>query len=268
MKYALVKNEKVEATKGAKGYCPSCGSELVAYCGEVYVNHWKHKGNRNCDPWWENETDWHRSWKGNFPKDWQEVTRYDESGEKHIADVKTNSDWVIEFQHSYLKPEERRARNAFYRKLVWVVDGTIRKTDKKQFQNILNESTRLPTKIPIIQVHFPDECRLLKEWHDSNVLVFFDFQEAEDSKQSMLWFLFPKMSSGDTYISLFSKLNFIEFHNNNKFDELFKNSILPIHSELNKRKLIQQANNKRSSPSGIPVLKRYMTKKRRRRGYL
>lgn len=69
MKFALINGDKAEATKGAKGVCPSCGSELIAKCGEVKVDHWAHKGNRNCDPWWENETDWHRSWKGNFPKD-------------------------------------------------------------------------------------------------------------------------------------------------------------------------------------------------------
>ena len=98
---------------------------------------------------------------------------------------------------------------------VAAIGGTRRKTDIKQFQKILSESTRLPTQIPIMQIHFPDECRLLKEWHDNNVLVFFDFQGPEDTEQSMLWFLFPKMPSGDTYISPFSRVNFIELLNNN-----------------------------------------------------
>jgi len=35
-----------------------------------------------------------------------------EDGEKHIADVKTYHGRVIEFQHSYLKPVERRSRQA------------------------------------------------------------------------------------------------------------------------------------------------------------
>ena len=264
MKFALVNGEKQEAAKGAKGVCQICGSEVIARCGEVKINHWAHKGNRNCDPWWENETDWHRSWKGNFPQDWQEKVHFDESGEKHIADVKTNSDWCIEFQHSYLNPEERRARNSFYRKLVWVVDGARRKNDEKQFQKILSESARLPTQIPILQVHFPEECRLLKEWHDDNALVFFDFQEIGITEQPMLWFLFPKMPSGDTYISPFSRLNFIEFHNNNKFDELVKNTILPIHAELNKRKQIAQVNSLRSRTSGLPDFERFVANKGRR----
>ena len=111
MKYALVNDEKTEAVKGASGYCPNCGTELIAKCGEVNVNHWSHKGNRNCDQWWEPETEWHRSWKDNFPKEWQEVIHTnEENGEKHIADVKTDYGWVLEFQHSHINPDERASR--------------------------------------------------------------------------------------------------------------------------------------------------------------
>ena len=67
MKYALVCGKRTEASKGARGVCPSCRSDLVARCGNYRVNHWAHKGTRNCDTWWENETEWHRSWKNNFP---------------------------------------------------------------------------------------------------------------------------------------------------------------------------------------------------------
>ena len=43
MKFALINNCRAEAAKGAKGICPSCGSELIAKCGEVKINHWAHK---------------------------------------------------------------------------------------------------------------------------------------------------------------------------------------------------------------------------------
>jgi len=39
MKYALINGKKTEATKGAKGLCPCCGSELIAKCGEVKITH-------------------------------------------------------------------------------------------------------------------------------------------------------------------------------------------------------------------------------------
>lgn len=119
MKFALINGDRVEATKGAKGLCQCCGKELIAKCGEVRIHHWARKGNHSCDPWWENETEWHRAWKGQFPVNWQEVVYQAEDGEKHIADVKTDTGWVIEFQHSYIKPEERRSRDAFYKKIVW-----------------------------------------------------------------------------------------------------------------------------------------------------
>ncbi len=158
MKYALVCGKKTEASKGAKGVCPSCGSELIAKCGQVKVNHWAHKGTRNCDPWWENETEWHREWKGHFPTDWQEVVHKSDTGEKHIADVKTEQGWVLEFQHSFLNPEERLSRNTFYPKLVWVVDGLRRQRDQQQFQKILEESAVINQKPLIRKVNFPDEC--------------------------------------------------------------------------------------------------------------
>ena len=40
MKYALVNNEKVEATKGQVGICPVCGSTVIAKCGNYKINHW------------------------------------------------------------------------------------------------------------------------------------------------------------------------------------------------------------------------------------
>src|SRR6187549_789206 len=101
MKFALVDNNKTEAIEGAKGICPICDSEVIARCGKVKINHWAHKAIRNCDPWWEPETEWHRSWKNNFPAEWQEYSFIDEqTGEKHIADIHTNDRLVMEFQHS------------------------------------------------------------------------------------------------------------------------------------------------------------------------
>ncbi len=183
MKFALVNGDKVEAAKGAKGLCPICGSELIARCGEVKVNHWAHKGNRNCDPWWENETEWHRAWKDRFPKSWQEVVHKADNGEKHIADVKTDQGWAIEFQHSYIKPEERRSRDTFYQKLVWVVDGTRRKRDGAQFLNALNRGIPIGSNSPIVRT-ISNKCVLLREWAGSPSPVFFDF-----GGEQVLWWL-------------------------------------------------------------------------------
>ena len=243
MKFALVNGEKVEATKGAKGLCRHCGSELISRCGEERVNHWAHKGSRNCDPWWENETEWHRSWKNNFPKEWQEVTHTDEkSGEKHIADVKTDGGWVLEFQHSYIEPKEHHSRNSFYPKLVWVVDGTRRQRDKPKFYRLLDEYAIRSEDTRFKNIIGRDDCKLLKEWRDINALVFFDFQDLDDKKQPILWFLFPRLVSNDeAYLWPFSRDKFIELHNNNKFDALVENVISPFLEKLiNKKKIMDE----------------------------
>lgn len=89
MRYAIAEHgEKIEATLGAKGKCPGCAAQLIAKCGPVKINHWAHKGKRHCDPWWENENEWHREWKDHFPAALQEICLKDhEAAEKHIAEV-------------------------------------------------------------------------------------------------------------------------------------------------------------------------------------
>lgn len=232
MKFALIDGEKSEATKESKGFCPSCGSELVARCGETNVNHWAHKGSRNCDPWWENETEWHRSWKDNFPKEWQEKVHIDEkSGEKHIADVKTDSDWVLEFQHSHINPEERVSRNSFYPKLVWVIDGVRRQRDKTNFHRILEENSIRSDAPRLKRIIRPDDCKPIKEWHESDAFVFLDFQDVDKYNQLIIWFLFPKVAN-EAYLWPITRAEFIELHCNNKFDEVVEKTISPCIAKL------------------------------------
>jgi len=233
MKDALVNGEKVEATKGAKGICRVCDNKVSAFCGDEYVHHWKHDKKCKCDSWWENESDWHRSWKNNFPKEWQEIIHADEnSGEKHIADVKTDSNWVLEFQHSHIKPEERSSRNAFYPNLVWVIDGTRRKRDKPNFHRILDEFAIKSDDPRFKAIIGQDDCKLIKEWHESNVLVFLDFQDEDEAKQPIIWFLFPKIAENEAHLFPISRNYFIELHSNNKFDELVEKTISPFISKL------------------------------------
>lgn len=268
MKYALVYGKKKEATKGTKGYCQYCGSELIAKCGEIRINYWSHKGTLQCDPWWEPETEWHRSWKGHFPVEWQEVVHIADDGEKHVADVKTNQGWTIEFQHSYLNPEERSARNAFYPKLVWVIDGMRRKWDLQQFQRALEESQVVDNKGLVRRVNFPDECTLLKEWNDSPSLVLFDFQDVKETIDTTLWILLPGISSSKAYLMSISQKNFIDYHLDERFDEMVKNSILTFRDHLasivqQKEKLYEKINRIRSSNAYRSMAKSKPRKQRR-----
>jgi competence protein CoiA len=216
MKYALINEQRREAQPSLLGKCLACGHPMVAKCGEVKIWHWAHQGSRSCDPWWENETEWHRAWKGMFPDNCQEVVHQAENGEKHIADVKTDRGWVIEFQHSYIKPEERHSRESFYKKLIWVVDGARRKRDRAQFSKALNSGS--PVKVyPHMRRIFADECVLLREWLSSASRVFFDFREG-----GRIWWLQSKGVGKPVYVMPFPSIQFINDHlgQTNQFDEL------------------------------------------------
>jgi competence protein CoiA len=175
MKYAIYNDEKIEPQKGATGFCPCCGSELIARCGEIKIHHWAHKGNRECDAWWEPETEWHRAWKSHFHSDWQEVIHKDElTGEKHIADVKTDKGLVVEFQHSYINAEERKSRESFYKNMIWIVDGTRLKRDFKRFFSA-KESLRPTVTKGVFSVNDFEELFPII-WTRSSVPVVFDFK--------------------------------------------------------------------------------------------
>lgn len=96
---------------------------MIAKCGPRVLHHWAHHGRRNCDPWWENETDWHRQWKNLYPLECREISHVAPDGEIHRADIKTPSGIVVEIQHSAMTDEERTSREAFYGNLVWLIDG-------------------------------------------------------------------------------------------------------------------------------------------------
>lgn len=175
MRFALSNDQRIEATPGAMGICPGCSAEMLARCGTKKVWHWAHKGRRHCDHWWENETQWHRDWKNRFLTNWQEVPARDDSGELHIADIKTPYGLVIEFQHSAIKPDEVAKRTNFYGQVIWIIDGSRRPTDLIQYERMLSEHRAERFDGVDIYTVYCQETRLLKEWGSLGRIVGFDF---------------------------------------------------------------------------------------------
>lgn len=207
MKFALVNGQRQEPQPKLSGDCPCCGDPMIAKCGKIRTWHWAHKRKCVCDPWWENETDWHRDWKDQFPRDWQEIIHFAEDGERHIADVKTDDDWVIEFQHSKIDPEERQSREAFYSKLVWVVDGLKRESDKARFFKTWKEGTPLSANSPVQRVWSGKGALLLRDWVGGRAHIFFDFGD-----EQVLWWLSPESEKSWVYVAPFPRAKFIEVY--------------------------------------------------------
>ena len=75
-------------------------------------------------PFYWGETPWHRDWKNAFPTTYREKTFLDSVlGQLHRADVHTPCGTTIEFQNSPITMPELKSREAFYPKLVWVING-------------------------------------------------------------------------------------------------------------------------------------------------
>ncbi len=241
MKYALVNNERVEAQKGMKGFCPVCNKPVIARCGELKVNHWAHTKSAHCDRWWETETEWHRAWKDLFPKEWQEVIAYDESGEKHVADIKTDKGFVIEFQHSHIKSEEQTSREEFYKYMIWVVDGTRLKYDFPRFLKAFeNRDIRRIVNTDIFLLYFPADY-LPKNWLDRNVPVFFDFvgikkweeDTLQDSeKRNLIWCYLPIRSDNFAVLYPLRRNDAIELLQNGALSFNYQSIIKTIQDAL------------------------------------
>jgi competence protein CoiA len=216
MRFAFVEGECREAQRGLSGKCRFCGDAMIAKCGQLRVWHWSHRVTRTCDPWWEPETEWHRDWKTHFPKAWQEFIHQPEGGEKHIADVKTESGVVLEFQHSHLHREERDARENFYPKMVWIVDGRRRKRDRARFFASLDAGIVVNREPRIVSVLWK-EGALLRDWEASRVPVYFDFGDSEPGdtprfETPILWRLNPCGPNGMAYLSPVQKALFLHVH--------------------------------------------------------
>ena len=202
MRFALINNERTEAQPKLDGLCCCCSRPVIAKCGTRKIWHWAHKSKTDCDNWWEPETEWHRTWKNNYPADWQEISLFDKRiSEKHIADVCTGHSLVIEFQHSNINPQERTSREHFYKNMVWVVDGTRLKRDYprfcKEWKREGISEFRQTEKLGIFEVWFPEFC-FPESWLKSSVPVILDFRgdgSIDDSEglRNNLYCLFPQV---------------------------------------------------------------------------
>lgn len=174
MKYAIVDGERAEASPHTHGKCPGCGEETIAKCGRYIRWHWAHPPSTPCgDKWWESETPWHRNWKERFPAKWQEVPMFDEKlTDCHIADVKTAAGLVIEFQRSTIHPEEVEARQEFYQRMVWVIDGSRNEFDRINFNNMRSGLS----DDGLVDFVWYGRSKLFHRWHTTKP-VFVDFGE-------------------------------------------------------------------------------------------
>jgi competence protein CoiA len=151
MKWGIFDNQKIEASPNKKAYCELCNGELIPKCGTIKIWHWAHKSKVECDPWWEPESEWHISWKNEFPKEQQEVIIKkctDYIWRKHRADISVNSK-IIELQATSISPKEITERENFYNDMIWILNGrrlAINLEFRKKKENIITFRWKHPPK--------------------------------------------------------------------------------------------------------------------------
>lgn len=282
MKFALINNQRFEATPKTKGICPVCNTPVIAKCGKIRENHWAHETKQNCrNDRWETEGPWHRNWKNCFPETWQEKI-ITVNGEKNIADIQNEQGLVIEFQHSHITPEEQKARETCYKDMIWVVDGMRLKYDFSRFQKKVQENRKEFLKIrqnlKVFSIDFYYEV-FPKNWLECSVPVIFDFLGIENENnanlfQKYLYCLLPiKIVQPDdwsAFLFYMPRKDFIPFIKNNEW-QMFYPKLLSSIVEIQKaqegyrkqQELQQRQNNMRTLENRI--LNKSISNKYRRR---
>jgi hypothetical protein len=185
----------------------------------------------------------------------------------HIADVKTDRGIVIEFQHSFLHPDEREARENFYPRMVWVVDGRSRKRDTAQFFASLQAAIVINHEPPIVSVP-SNEGALLRDWGASRVPVYFDFGDLSKPSDT-LWRLNPCIANGRAYLSPVLKTGFLHVHlKGEPFEETCTEAVERVadrYERVAARYLMQQAQAPQSQPPTGFQRYLYWRERRRRR---
>nr|WP_288837445.1 competence protein CoiA family protein [uncultured Flavobacterium sp.] len=186
MLFAKIHDEKVEATPGQQATCLLCNQPVFSKCGDVNVWHWSHFKDKSCDSWYEPETKWHRNWKFVFGKDRSEIV-IQRDCVKHIADILTKNEVVIELQNSPIQKSVIRKRESFYGDLmIWIINGVDFKQNFKIIQSQLYEDEeyfRLHSPMAIKNTEFKNKYNELdfvwswtrRSWEDVVNDVFIDF---------------------------------------------------------------------------------------------
>ena len=185
MRYALVQGRKVAPERrGQRGTCPGCGAEVSAraFQSPHKVAHWAHLRRTDCDPWWENESEWHLGWKaaisgGDSAR--EEVIVRDGVRRWHQADVLARDGGVVELQRSSLTADAVNQREMFYLRnqgrLIWIFDYTARanwgrdaRVDAAKCWRLLDHGAEVVALVPdrrAVLVRWPREelVRLLRD---------------------------------------------------------------------------------------------------------
>ncbi|WEV45602.1 competence protein CoiA family protein [Streptococcaceae bacterium ESL0687] len=125
----LVDFTDYESLKNKSFFCPHCHSSLIFKNGPVKNAHFAHKSLKECNFYWENESQEHLGLKKSlyawFSKDNQAQVEFYLPEIKQIADIMVEERLAIEIQCSSLSLERLRERTSSYQEIgvtvIWIL---------------------------------------------------------------------------------------------------------------------------------------------------
>lgn len=115
-----------------KAYERPGGPRLIAKRGKILAHHFAYYDRDDAsilnDTWYQSKKvdggkgQWHTEWQELSDPEYVEVIK-EKDGVRHIADMISKNDYVIEFQHSPMNQREIREREDFYGDMFWVIDA-------------------------------------------------------------------------------------------------------------------------------------------------
>lgn len=157
---AVVAGKLARASHGARATCPECRGSVYARMPEHAIRHWAHTPlpdgeTHQCSRDSGEMSEWHRKWQ--FQR--TDLQCIEVVGEGHRADVINAGGIVIEFQRSSITPEDVTARERYWRKGVWVLDGTPNEEGEERVE--LRRHPDQPENDPYRSFHWPRAPLLL-----------------------------------------------------------------------------------------------------------
>lgn len=141
---ANLHGHRVPATpRTTEAICPTCAAPVIPKCGRINIWHWAHAAGQDCDPWAEPISAWHLNWQATVPTERREVVIGN-----HRADILTTTGIIVEIQHSNISPDEIRARELHYGKMIWIFD-TINAAQPTEYENHYDGTTRQTTRMAV-----------------------------------------------------------------------------------------------------------------------
>ena len=239
MLYAYLNHEKIEAAPNRKALCPLCNKEVFAKCGEINIWHWAHLRGDSCalgddgDPNYEPETEWHKNWKLVFGKEYSEIILVKDN-KKHIADIRTKKEVIIELQNSPIPANIISKREEFYgERMLWIINGAKFVNSFKEKQKVARGAeiligkhvytpqyelidgflidifSKLPQPLPSSQWYQFEWQNPKKSWQKAKRPIFIDF-----GGDTLIWIL-KNMGENTGIFTKVPKKNFIKKYEGN-----------------------------------------------------